>query len=61
MTTEKTEENERKFAARIWMKLPESVRKYMAEWLVIAYHEIMCHKLRDGGYCPRNKGNWDNL
>ena len=55
------EDNERKFAARIWMKMPESTRKYIAEWLVLAYHSIICDKLRKDGYCPRNKGDWDNL
>jgi len=56
-----TEENERKFAAKLWMKLPVSTRTYLAEWLVTAYHQIMCKRLRDGGHCPRNKGDWDNL
>ena len=56
-----TEENERKFAAKLWMQMPESTRKYIAEWLVTAYHQIMCKKIRDGGHCPRNKRDWDNL
>ena len=59
--TNTEEDNERKFAARIWMRMPESTRKYIAEWLVTAYHQIICKKLRDGGHCPRNKRDWDNL
>jgi len=56
-----TEDNERKFAARIWMRMPESTRKYIAEWLVTAYHQIMCKRLRDQGHCPKIKGDWDSL